>query len=182
MEPPGSDSRSGCPRDLFIPRRSTISTAAAAPELPLPELSGAPGSRPLRCADRRRGGTGARAGHSPDRARGRPGCRGHHRPHHHEPDRDPGDVRPDRLLRLTGRVVPSAAPIISLICGTASQLQGLVPLVMALWLAAMLTIAMFLRGPLLTIGLIVTVVVALVILNLPAMLGALGVIVICGGA
>ena len=76
----------------------------------------------------------------------------------------------------------SAAPIISLICGTASQLQGLVPLVMALWLAAMLTIAMFLRGPLLTIGLIVTVVVALVILNLPAMLGALGVMVICGGA
>lgn len=77
--------------------------------------------------------------------------------------------------------MPSAAPILSLICGTVTQLQGLVPAVMALWLAAMLTIAMFLRGPLLTVGLLVTVVVALIILNLPAMLGALGVIVICGG-
>jgi len=78
--------------------------------------------------------------------------------------------------------VPSAAPILSLICGTVGQLQALAPLVMALWLAAMLTLAMFLRGPLLTVGLIVTVVVALIILNLPAMLGALGVRVICGGA
>ena len=77
--------------------------------------------------------------------------------------------------------MPSAAPILSLICGTVAQLQGLVSAVMALWLAAMLTIAMFLRGALLTVGLIVTVVVALIILNLPAMLGALGVVVICGG-
>ncbi len=77
--------------------------------------------------------------------------------------------------------MPSAEPILSLICGTVSQLQALGPLVTALWLAAALTVAIFLRGPLLTVGLIVTVVVALIVINLPTMLGALGVPVICGG-
>jgi hypothetical protein len=77
--------------------------------------------------------------------------------------------------------LPSAEPILSLICGTVGQLQGLAPLVMAVWLAAALTVAMFLRGPLLTVGLVVTVVVALIIINLPTMLGALGAPVACGG-
>jgi hypothetical protein len=76
--------------------------------------------------------------------------------------------------------LPSAEPILALICGTVSQLQALGPLVTALWLAAALTVAIFLRGPLLTVGLIVTVVVALIIINLPTMLGALGVPNICG--
>ncbi len=77
--------------------------------------------------------------------------------------------------------MPSAEPILSLICGTVGQLQALGPLVTALWLAAALTVAMFLRGPLLTVGLIVAVVVALIVINLPTMLGALGAPVICGG-
>ncbi len=78
--------------------------------------------------------------------------------------------------------MPSAEPILALICGTVSQLQALGPLVTALWLAAALTIAMFLRGPLFTVGLIVAVMVALIVINLPTMLGALGVQAICGGS
>lgn len=76
--------------------------------------------------------------------------------------------------------MPSAEPILSLICATVSQLQALGPLITALWLAVALTVAMFLRGPLLTVGLIVAVVLAFIVINLPTMLGALGVPVICG--
>ncbi len=76
----------------------------------------------------------------------------------------------------------NAEPILSLICGTVGQLQPLGPLVTALWLAAALTVAMFLRGRVLAIGLIVAVLVALIVINLPPMLGAPGVPVFCGGA
>jgi len=73
----------------------------------------------------------------------------------------------------------NAGQLVSQICATVSALQNLAPYVVLVWLVIMLTVALCVRDTLRTVALAAAVLIALAILTLPALLGALGVNWVC---
>ena len=69
----------------------------------------------------------------------------------------------------------TAGTVVAAICATVTDLRWLAPAVTLVWLALALTVAIWLRGAVRAVSLIVAILVALAIQSLPALLGALGV-------
>lgn len=75
--------------------------------------------------------------------------------------------------------MPSGSTIIETVCGTATSMQHLAPAVALLWIAAILTAALFVRGAELVLSVFGITIVAFAIVNFQHLISALGVQFTC---